>query len=76
MYNYIILSTKVKMKGEAMETKEEFIMRLAKKIDKQHDMIRDNLSYLQQALNEMDSSLNTISFLSYLKDDFVKKDGV
>ncbi len=59
-----------------METKEEFIMRLAKKIDKQHDMIRDNLSYLQQALNEMDSSLNTISFLSYLKDDFVKKDGV
>ena len=59
-----------------METKEEFIKRLAKKIDKQQDMIRDNLSYIQQALNEMDSSLNTISFLSYLKDDFIKKDGV
>ena len=59
-----------------METKEEFIRRLAKKIDRQYDMIRDNLSYLQQALNEMDSSLNTISFLSYLKNDLIKKDGV
>lgn len=59
-----------------METKEEFIRRLENKIDKQQDMIRENISYLQQALNEIDSTLNIINFLSYMKNDFVKKDGV
>lgn len=76
MYNYIILSTKVKKKGKAMETKDEVIRELDKKIDTHKTMIRGNISYLQDALDEMDSSLYIMSYLSLLKDDLTKNDGV
>ena len=76
MYSYIILSTKVKTKGEAMETKDEVIKKLEKRIEGQKDAMIDNISYLQQALNEMDRSINMICYLSYLKEDLTKKDGV
>lgn len=59
-----------------METKEDVIRHFEKKIDGQKTMIRENIRYLIGFLNEMDSALNTISYLSYLKDDFIKKDGV
>lgn len=59
-----------------METKNEVIKKLEKKIESQKDMIDDNISYLIESLNEMDKSLNMISYLSYLKDDLTKNDGV
>ncbi len=59
-----------------MQTKEDVIKILEKKINNQKTMIRDNISYLIESLNEMDSSLYTISYLSLLKDDITKKDGV
>lgn len=63
-------------KGEAMETKDDLIKRLEKRIEGQRNTMIDNICDLQEILNEMDNSLNIISYLSYLKDDFIKKDGV
>ena len=59
-----------------METKDEVIKKLEKRIEGQKDAMIDNISYLQQALNEMDRSINMICYLSYLKEDLTKKDGV
>lgn len=59
-----------------MDTKKEVIKNLEKKIDGRLDMIRENISYLNESLNKIDSSLNIITYLTYLKEDIIKKDGV
>jgi len=59
-----------------METKDEVVRKLEKKINNQKDMISENISYVIEALNEINSSMNIISYLSFLKDDLIKKDGV
>ena len=60
-----------------METKEEVIKKLEKRIEGQRNTMINNICDLQEILNEMDNSLNIISYLSYLKEDLTtKKDGV
>lgn len=59
-----------------METKDEVIKKLDDKIEAQKDTMIDNICNIQQIINEMDKALNNICYLSYLKDDFIKKDGV
>ena len=59
-----------------MEAKYEMVRKLEKKIDGLRDSMICNIYDVQETLNEMDKSLNTISYLSYLKDDLIKKDGV
>lgn len=58
-----------------METKKEVIRKLDKKIDERLDMIRENISYLNESLNNIDSSINIVTYLSYLKDDLIKNNG-
>ena len=59
-----------------METKDEVIRKLEKKIENKKRAIRENISFIIDSLNELDSSLDFINFLSYLKNDLIKKDGV
>lgn len=59
-----------------METKDEVIAKLEKRIDGLRESMICNIYDIQQTLNEMDKALNNICYLSYLKDDFIKKDGV
>lgn len=59
-----------------METKDEVIKKLEKRIEGQRNTMINNICDLQEILNEMDNSLNIISYLSYLKEDLTKKDGV
>lgn len=59
-----------------METKQEVIEKLKNKIDNRKDMIRHEISYLISSLTEIESSLDVISYLSYLKDDLIQNDGV
>lgn len=61
-------------KGKVMGIKQDIIKRLDKKIDANKNMIADNISYLQEALNEIESSMNMISYLSFLKEDLIKND--
>ena len=58
-----------------METKKQVIRKLDKKIDERLDMIRENISYLNESLNNIDSSINIVTYLSYLKDDLIKNNG-
>ena len=39
-------------------------------------MIRHEISYLISSLTEIDSALDIISYLTYLKSDLIKDDGV
>lgn len=73
LFNSILFRLNNVKKGKAMETKQDVIRHFEKKIDGQQTMIRENIRYLIGFLNEMDSALNIISYLSYLKNDFIKK---
>lgn len=73
LFNSILFRLNNVKKGKAMETKQDVIRHFEKKIDGQKTMIRENIRYLIGFLNEMDSALNIISYLSYLKNDFIKK---
>ncbi len=59
-----------------METKDVVIKKFEKRIDGLRNTMIQNICDLQEILNEMDNSLNIISYLSYLKEDLTKKDGV
>ena len=59
-----------------METKEKIIEKLEKKIEGQKNAMISNICDLQEILNEMDKAMNIITYLSFLKDDLIKKDGV
>lgn len=55
-----------------MDTKE-LMIELDRKIEGKQEAIEHNISYLIAALTDIQSSMNIISFLSYLKDDLSKK---
>lgn len=59
-----------------MKTKQEIIKKFEKRIEGLRDALICNICDLQEILNQMDNSLNMISYLSFLKDDLTKNDGV
>lgn len=59
-----------------MKTQKEVIEKLDNKIESRKDMIRHEISYLISSLTEIDSALDIISYLTYLKSDLIKDDGV
>ena len=51
----------------------EIMIEIDKKIDGRKEAIRHDISYLIDALTEIQSSIDMISYLSYLKDDLKQK---
>ncbi|MBD5401807.1 hypothetical protein HDR58_03255 [bacterium] len=59
-----------------METKDVIIKKFEKRIEGLRESVTCNIFNIQEILNEVEKSLNMISYISHLKDDLTKKDGV
>lgn len=76
LFNSILFYLNYVKKGKAMETKDEVIKKLDDKIEAQKDTMIDNICNIQQIINEMDKALNILCYLSFIKRELIKKDGV